>query len=141
MQGNLLDEREEDLGHGAETVLLAGVQHVAGAAQRRYFVHQVVLATLLQHHLQHVADAGLPLVRLAQFGAAQRGERGRVQPASALLSGSEALRSNSSEKFKDLYLLHGTLHGSGMLVWQNTRGIQKIYIQKKSFNRGKWKVK
>lgn len=83
--GHLLDEREEDLSHGAEIVLLAGVQHVTSAAQRRYFVHQVVLATLLQHHLQHLADARLPLARLLQLGATQRGESDRVQTAPMLL--------------------------------------------------------
>lgn len=78
---HLLDEREEDLGHGAEIVLLAGVQHVTGASQRCYFVHQVVLAALLQHHLQHLAYTGLPVARLLQLGAAQKGESDRVQAA------------------------------------------------------------
>lgn len=89
---HLLDEREEDLGHGAEIVLLAGVQHVTGAAQRCYFVHQVVLAALLQHHLQHLANAGLPVARLLQLGAAQKGESDRVQPAPTLLSSSSRQR-------------------------------------------------
>lgn len=89
---HLLDEREEDLGHGTKIVLLAGMKHVTGAAQRRYFVHQVVLATFLQHHLQHLADAGLPLARLLQLGATQRGERDGVQPATTLLCSSGAQR-------------------------------------------------
>lgn len=114
--GHLLDEREEDLGHGAEIVLLAGVQHVTGAAQRRYFVHQVVLATLLQHHLQHLADAGLPLARLLQLGAAQRGERDRVQPVPTLLE----LRGLVAVKNSSIFICHVTLHGSKTCVeWQN----------------------
>lgn len=43
----LLDQREKDLSHVAETVLLAAVKHVSGAAQSSHFVHQTLLTTLL----------------------------------------------------------------------------------------------
>lgn len=66
---NLLNQREKNLCHGAETVLLAALKHVCGAAQSCYFVDQALFATFSQHDLQHLTDRGLASKRFLQFCA------------------------------------------------------------------------
>lgn len=73
---NLLDQREKDLSHVAETVLLAAVEHVSGTAQSSHFVHQTLLTTFLQHNLQHLGDGRLAGAGLLQLRAkCQRNNR------------------------------------------------------------------
>lgn len=69
-----LDEREKDLRHFAEAVLLAAVEHVSSTTQGRHFIHQALLTALLQHNLQHLRDGGLTFTRLLQLWAKEKRE-------------------------------------------------------------------
>ena len=64
MSTYLLDQREKDLRHVTETILLDAMKHVSSAAQSGHFVHQTLLTTLLKHNLQHLRDGGLACARL-----------------------------------------------------------------------------
>lgn len=69
---NLLDERENDLSHGTETVLLAALKHISSTTQSRYFVNKAFFTTLLQHNFQHLRDCGLARARLLQLVAGRQ---------------------------------------------------------------------
>lgn len=72
---NLLDQREKNLGHVTETVLLAAVKDVSSTAKSSHSVHQTLFTTFLQHNLQHLTDGRLACTRLLQLCAERQRKR------------------------------------------------------------------
>lgn len=69
---NLLDQREKDVSHVPETVLLAAVENISSTAQGSHFVNQVLFTTFFQHNIQHLRDGGLAAAGLPELRTKSR---------------------------------------------------------------------